>query len=235
MKTCKLCLEEKPATLEFFHRSFGSRGGLSQKCKECKKVENKYYKETRKEQYKEKAKQYADNNKEKLEKYRKERYWGDVDRFRTESIENRRKNITRAREYSRVYQNKRKVDRSMRSGLWRCLKGKQKLSKTFEYIGLTPPEFKIYLEGLFGEGMTWENYGNPNGDHTDCWHVDHIKPLSLFDFDSLEGEELDNALHEAWHYTNLRPLWAKENLSRQNVYPYRTLACRNNTPGEAAG
>jgi hypothetical protein len=56
--------------------------------------------------------------------------------------------------------------------------------------------------------MTWENYGNPNGNHSDCWHIDHIIPCARFNLVDLEQQKL------CFHYTNLQPLWAKDNLSK---------------------
>lgn len=50
--------------------------------------------------------------------------------------------------------------------------------------------------------MSWDNYAHKT------WHVDHIKPMHLFDLTNPEQLKI------VCHYTNLRPLWAKDNLSR---------------------
>lgn len=64
-------------------------------------------------------------------------------------------------------------------------------------LGCTIPELVIHLEKLFQSGMTWSNHGQ--------WHIDHITPLAVFDLTNREQ------LLQACHYTNLQPLWAKEN------------------------
>jgi hypothetical protein len=50
--------------------------------------------------------------------------------------------------------------------------------------------------------MSWDNYGIAG------WHIDHIKPCCTFDLTDLEQQK------QCFHYTNLRPLWAKDNLRR---------------------
>lgn len=61
-------------------------------------------------------------------------------------------------------------------------------------IGCTRGELVEYLEKHFTDGMSWDNYGQ--------WHIDHIIPLSKF-----KGKSPN-------HYTNLQPLWAKDNWSK---------------------
>jgi len=56
----------------------------------------------------------------------------------------------------------------------------------------------LHIEQQFKDGMSWENHGE--------WHIDHIFPVGL-----ASDEEMVYKLN---HYTNLQPLWAKENLQK---------------------
>lgn len=71
---------------------------------------------------------------------------------------------------------------------------------TVKYLGCSLEFFKNYLESKFKEGMTWNNYGLYG------WHIDHIIPLC--------HAKTEDELYELSHYTNLQPLWASENLSK---------------------
>jgi len=62
------------------------------------------------------------------------------------------------------------------------------------------------LETKFLEGMDWDNYGIYG------WHIDHIKPCSLFNLENIEEQK------KCFHYTNLQPLWAIDNLKKGNKY-----------------
>jgi len=67
---------------------------------------------------------------------------------------------------------------------------------------------KAHLESLFEPGMTWGNYGSK-------WHIDHIYPISKFDW----SNQL-KAMSSAYELKNLMPRWkttaiAKAHGSRQ--------------------
>ena len=56
----------------------------------------------------------------------------------------------------------------------------------------------------FSAGMSWDNYGE--------WHIDHVKPISRFIEQGVTDPKTVNAL------CNLRPLWAIDNLRKQNSF-----------------
>ena len=74
--------------------------------------------------------------------------------------------------------------------------------KTLELIGCTVTELRQYLEVQFTDGMTWKNYGRHG------WHVDHIRPCASFDLTDPEQQR------QCFHYTNLQPLWAVDNIRK---------------------
>ena len=69
-------------------------------------------------------------------------------------------------------------------------------------VGYALDELKKHLEKQFANNMTWENYGR-NG-----WHIDHIRPCASFDLSEPAQQR------ECFHYSNLQPLWAKDNLAK---------------------
>ena len=101
-----------------------------------------------------------------------------------------------------------KISSRLRGRLWDALRGRRKIGSHIEKLGCGIEELKKHLENQFREGMTWENYGHKG------WHIDHKIPLSAFDLTNPEQ------LSKACHYTNLQPLWAKDNLSKHNKIIY---------------
>lgn len=71
-------------------------------------------------------------------------------------------------------------------------------------VGFSVIELRQRLESLFQPGMTWDNYGWRG------WHIDHIRPVSSFNFESTDDPEFK----ECWALTNLQPLWAADNMKK---------------------
>jgi len=93
---------------------------------------------------------------------------------------------------------------NLRSRLSHALKRNSKSKSTKKLLGCTIQELKKHLEKQFKKGMTWNNYGLYG------WHIDHIKPCTCFDLIRPEEQR------ECFHYSNLQPLWAIENLKKSN-------------------
>ena len=91
---------------------------------------------------------------------------------------------------------------SLRHRLYMALKLNSKCGSAVELLGCTSEEAAKHLEKQFLIGMSWDNHGD--------WHIDHILPLTHFDLQD------PKQLAEVCHYTNLQPLWAKDNISKGN-------------------
>jgi len=196
-------------------------------------IQRKEYYESHKKQILKKVKEYRKINKNNSAKYRRKYYLKhkkeigkerkEYYRLNKEPIRNRQKIryqenkikiLKKAKSYYQKHKNERNKYRKnkFRSNInfkIRCylstrivlaLKGKPKLSTTMKLVGCSIEKLKKHLERRFTKGMNWTNYGK--------WHVDHIKPCASFDLSKPSQQR------KCFHYTNLQPLWAKENLSK---------------------
>jgi hypothetical protein len=193
-RTCTGCNQELPATSEFFHKEKLGRDGLRSKCIPCRKKDNDEWVKNNPEKVKEKRKRHRDKHGEKLNARSKQ--W-------------REENKPHVREYiNRRYREdvSFRISMNLRSRIGDVMRGKTKSSSSMDLLGCTAEECKKHLEDQFQEGMSWDNYGNPEGE--EGWHMDHIRPCASFDLTQEDQQRV------CFHYTNLQPLWAKENLSK---------------------
>jgi hypothetical protein len=87
-----------------------------------------------------------------------------------------------------------KIRYSLSNQLRESLKGKSaKALSCTKYLGCTVNEWRQYLESNFIEDMSWHNHGKR-------WDIDHIIPLSSFDFTKEEN------IYKAFNYKNTQPL-----------------------------
>jgi hypothetical protein len=84
------------------------------------------------------------------------------------------------------------------------LKGRYKSKSTIELLGCSVEEVWNHLESKFKAGMTKENHG--------LWHIDHHRPCASFDLADPKQQA------KCFHYTNLKPLWATDNLKKGAKY-----------------
>ena len=102
------------------------------------------------------------------------------------------------------------VRKNLRNRLRKFVLG-QKKGSISKLIGCEWESLIAHLESQFKPGMTWENYGTIF-EHGDGWHIDHIRPCNSWpDLTDIEQQK------ECFHWSNLQPLWAKENLQK-NAY-----------------
>ena len=155
----------------------------------------KKYREENKDTIREYFKKYREENKDKIREL--------VKKYQEENKDTIRENV-------RKWRNKRYKDPNYkiriltRKRIMNALKNNNinKTSKSLELLGCTIQEAREHLEKQFKEGMTWDNHGRKG------WHIDHIIPCASFDLTDPEQQK------KCFHYTNLQPLWAKENISK---------------------
>jgi len=112
----------------------------------------------------------------------------------------------KCRNKDRIRENKKKlyhipkhrISRNIRTGIYKSLHT-GKGGGWEKAVGYTLLELKKYLEKQFVDGMSWDNYGE--------WQIDHIKPISGFNFQSMK----DPDFKRYWALSNLQPLWAEDN------------------------
>lgn len=101
---------------------------------------------------------------------------------------------------------KNRLNEAIRAGVSRSL-NESKGGRSWEgLVGYSADKLRKHLEKQFKDGMTWDNYGLYG------WHVDHILPISKFNFKDATDEDFKRC----WALKNLQPLWAKDNLSKNN-------------------
>lgn len=207
-KKCSNCKQLKPATNEYFSLNKRTKDGFAYRCKECRrKVE--YWDDPKSVQ--EKRKEYYRKNKDKVLQLTKKYKTENFDWYRRYNKEYYKRNEKRIKETSKKNHYKRikedvayRLLQRCRKRLYEAIKGNVKSKRTIELIGCSVEKLMEHLEIQFAEGMSWDNYGE--------WHVDHIKPCAMFDFSKPEQQQ------ECFHYTNLQPLWAEDNIRKSAKY-----------------
>lgn len=234
-KECSKCGVEKPADTEHFNKKLD---GLTSQCRPCRQeAKRKAWKRDADkinakrrasrdddERAKDRARYAADPEK----KRKSVRAWRkrnpdkrrEIDARQYQKFKDKKKaqakrwseeNAERKRQNLRAwYREKRRRDPAYRlrsavsAYLYWCLKSGKNGRRTEDILGYSMATLRAHLERQFLPGMRWDNYGE--------WHVDHIRPMASFDFQSANDAEF----RACWSLANLRPLWAADNLKKSD-------------------
>lgn len=200
-KPCKKCGVVK--NIDMFHKKKQSKDGHSNVCGSCQSKYIRDYKNTDEgwRTYQRGRSNYYLKHKQKYIDYRKTEHYREYrgsDKYRKMCSETHN-----------VYFKKRiredvafKIEHNLRMAVRTRLKKQGFNADVLDLIGCSYLQFKAHIESLFKDGMTWNNWSLRG------WHLDHIIPCALFDLTDKEQQR------QCFHYTNLQPLWAKDNLSK---------------------
>jgi hypothetical protein len=194
-KVCTKCKLEK--SLSEFHRSVKLKDGFCCRCKLCIKK----YQLNNRTHILAKRKEYRINNQHKIIKHR------EIYKTRARILNKRWQKINREKRNLRQKERLKtdinfKLARNLRGRVRSAIIGKIKFDDTLSLVGCSVEQLKIHLEKQFTRRMSWKNYGK--------WHIDHIRPCSSFDLSDPQQQRT------CFNYSNLQPLWAKDNLNKSN-------------------
>jgi len=205
-KICSKCGVEKAINV------FNTNTHKRRICRTCRSLYYKVWRETHPEYSSIKSKQWAKNNPQRKKEINRLHRTNNPSIYRNINKRAKKKYLfsEKGRETTRAYDKKRRNNPIYRIGnnLSRNMRNSLRNGKCGYHwetlVGYTVENLKQHLESKFLSGMTWDNYGK--------WHIDHIVPKSFFKYENYTDQEFQYC----WSLDNLQPLWAKDNLSKNN-------------------
>jgi hypothetical protein len=188
----------------------------------CNSENSKRFREANREATRAKQREYRQKDPEKRREQKRAEYRKNRERYRQSGkawhAANREKALTYLRQWQATnsdyfrqqktayYLARKQADPQfamltrLRRRINHFVAGSNKSTTTAELIGCSYQFFTEHIENQFLEGMTWDNRSD--------WHIDHIIPCAAFDLSDLAQQKI------CFHYSNMRPLWAKENQAK---------------------
>jgi hypothetical protein len=181
-KVCTKCLVEK--SLDDFNPAKDKPLGRTSHCKTCRNENAKRYHKHR----------YHNDKSYRLRMIKNTKSYSERPENKIKRVKNQKERKLQDINYHLLC--------VLRVRLWNALKAKGKSKRTKDLLGCSVSDLKRYLESLFQNGMSWDNYGD--------WHIDHVRPCASFDLSDPEQQK------RCFHYSNLQPLWALDNLKKSS-------------------
>lgn len=181
------------------------------------KLKDRAYRKRHPEKIRQTKRNYALRNPDKIKQHRRSHHSRHSERLRAISraqysrIKSDPVAYARHKQLNAIRYNARwksdpifRLRNNLRLRLRQAIKGKQKDQRALELLGCSLEEFKFYFESLFTAGMSWEKVFDGS------IHIDHKHPISKFDLTDPEQ------VKKCFHFSNLQPLWAEDNLRKSN-------------------
>ena len=224
MKCCTKCKVEQNLN------NFSKNGdGYRSICKTCRNLAAKEYRIANIDIVRAKDKTYYECNRtQRLEanrKYRKEHRDAICEQKQNYYEENKekileyhseRKTLRNLQKCERRAQNPHiRIVEALKSRVHRVLKDKL-TTRSWKYIGCCKLQLTNWIEFQFDENMSWDNYGS-------YWHIDHVIPINMFNIQDKQH------INICFHWSNLRPLEKKQNMSKSNKIVFADIFAHNKT------
>ena len=176
-------------------------GDIYKTCINCRESDKKYRLENP-EKTKKNAKKYRLENPDKKKENGKNWYLKNPDYYK------------KYRQDIKLNNPLRHLAILQRNQLSRCLKltDLTKRGHSIEYLDCDVEYFYNFLKNKMD---IWNNANPTNLMTFENTHLDHIKPISVFNFDC---EDAESNFLDCCNYTNIQPLLIKDNLSKSNKW-----------------
>jgi hypothetical protein len=218
MKICVKCNIEKSLENFRYRKDTNRYEGI---CNECNKKQKKEYYLNNREKIMNKSNLYYKENTEKVLIKRKKYVEDNFELIKKRKSDYHIKNAEKIRKKVKLWRlenkekrNQTEKDKRKNDSLYKIIhylrvrtnfflkKMNVKKKNSFSHIiGCEPDFLKEHIEKKFVDGMSWDKMGK-------YIHIDHIIPLS--------SAKTKDEIYKLCHYSNLQPLWAKDNLKKSN-------------------
>jgi len=202
-RICSMCGVEKLNSTEFFYARSKAIGGLASQCKVCVCAKQKARLSDPSV-----AEEKRVARRLRYERITKPDHKSNPEKYAAAAAKWRKRNPEASRASQRRADAKRRNDpvhalnKRMRCGIRKALCGSKNGRSWESIVGYNVDKLRQHIERQFTKGMSWEAY------RAGLIHLDHIRPQSSF-------LPTDEEFQDCWAITNLRPLWAAENLKKK--------------------
>ena len=180
---CSKCKIQKEYTKEFFRpRKLKNRMSFQKTCRICRDQCEKLSRSKQKldpiylAEFKAKRKEYEKKHKQQNPDYYKQKYLNRKPYLRKWKRDSYNPEKGKEKARKRLLNPTHRVSKYMSIRINKLIKDKNFYS-IVDLLDYSINDLMLHLEKQFRDGMNWDNYGP-------YWHIDHIKPVSHFKFES---------------------------------------------------